>query len=543
MIVGLISAFQEVFVKEARIGRFVANLEFERALLATSRAEELHFFCPTATARFKFQQVFADLIRTRPGPVRLFTFLDLPASLKSFDYTAVHQADLISYYPALAFVRNRLAPLVPLTMVTHTISYREIISENFKKLLPGPMPFDALIATSRTAVEAVRRNLDHLSRGLADIFGTRLSFAGQVVQIPLGVDTGVYRPGDRSIARRRLGLPPEAFVVLSLGRLNYFDKMDLVPLLRVWSEIVGPPEPMRPILILAGADEIGYASVLQTQIRNLGIEETVQVRPNPDHETKIDLLAGADVFVSLAENVQETFGLSIIEAQAAGLPVLASDFDGYKDLVEDGRAGFLIPTAWAPDHPVAAELSAVLLNNIGQMVQSQGTMISLSDLAARLLELKANPGLRQKMSPQAQERVKKFFDWRVVIRAYEDLWEKLKEQATEYSGPPGSTQDPFAFTWANLFGHYPTGPLPGNASLVLTAFGIEYVEGQERPAMYSDVTPLLSTELLKRLVAALEPGPLTLADARASVQGFDPALVDYHLHWLLKNYLVKIESS
>lgn len=543
MIIGLISAFQGVFIREARIGRLVANIEFERALLTKSQARELHFFCPTSAACSRFQEVFADLIRARTGPVRVFTFLHLPTLLRSFDYTALHQADLISYYPAMAFVRNRLAPRVPLTMVTHTISYREIISENFKKLLPGPMPFDALIASSKTAGEVFRRNLYHLARGLAEIFTSKLSFPGQVVQIPLGVDTGVYQPGDRSKARASLGLAPGAFVALSLGRLNYLDKMDLLPVLRLWTEVVGSSGSERPILILAGSDEGGYAGLLQSQIKALNLEGKALVRPNPDHRTKSDLLAGADVFLSLADNVQETFGLSVIEAQAAGLPVLASDFDGYRDLVEDGCTGFLIPTAWAPDHPIATELSAVLLNNSSHLVQSQGTVISLSDLAARLVELKTNPGLRQKMARQARERMKKLFDWGVVIQAYEELWSKLKEQARNYSGPPGPTHDPFAFTWSDLFGHYPSSSLAGQEKLGLTAFGRDYLEHQERPVMYPDMTPLLSPDLLKRLATVLEFGPKSVAEVRAGVQGFDPSLVGYHLHWLLKNYLVKIESS
>ena len=58
--------------------------------------------------------------------------------------------------------------------------------------------------------------------------------------------------------------------------------------------------------------------------------------------------AGADVFCSLADNIQETFGITPIEAMAAGLPVVVSDWDGYKDTVRDGVDGFRIPTVAPP---------------------------------------------------------------------------------------------------------------------------------------------------------------------------------------------------
>ena len=43
--------------------------------------------------------------------------------------------------------------------------------------------------------------------------------------------------------------------------------------------------------------------------------------------------AAADIFVSLSDNIQETFGLTPVEAMAAGLPVVASDWDGYRETI------------------------------------------------------------------------------------------------------------------------------------------------------------------------------------------------------------------
>ena len=57
----------------------------------------------------------------------------------------------------------------------------------------------------------------------------------------------------------------------------------------------------------------------------------------------------ADIFLSLVDNHQETFGLSPVEAMAAGVPVVVSDWDGYRYTVQNGVEGFRIPTL-APSH-------------------------------------------------------------------------------------------------------------------------------------------------------------------------------------------------
>ncbi|MBI3542646.1 MAG: glycosyltransferase, partial [Deltaproteobacteria bacterium] len=51
----------------------------------------------------------------------------------------------------------------------------------------------------------------------------------------------------------------------------------------------------------------------------------------------------ADIFCSLADNVQETFGLTPLEAMAAGLPQVVSDWNGYRDTVRHGVDGFRVP--------------------------------------------------------------------------------------------------------------------------------------------------------------------------------------------------------
>ena len=86
-------------------------------------------------------------------------------------------------------------------------------------------------------------------------------------------------------------------------------------------------------------------------------------------QLKRQALTAADLAISLVDNSQETFGLAVAEAMASGLPVVASDWSGYRDLVRDGVDGFLIPSAWASS---ASSLS-VSLRGRKQLVPSSSS--------------------------------------------------------------------------------------------------------------------------------------------------------------------------
>ena len=66
--------------------------------------------------------------------------------------------------------------------------------------------------------------------------------------------------------------------------------------------------------------------------------------------------SAADVFISLVDNIQETFGITPLEAMASGLPVVVSDWDGYRHTVRDGEEGFLIPTLGGPEEGFVGDL-------------------------------------------------------------------------------------------------------------------------------------------------------------------------------------------
>ena len=122
---------------------------------------------------------------------------------------------------------------------------------------------------------------------------------------------------------------------------------------------------------------------------------------NSDQNFSDGLWAAADIFVSLADNIQETFGLAPVEAMACGLPVIASDWDGYRETIRHQTDGFLIRTT-APDAGMGEDLAYRYLADIdtyGHFIAAtaQTTAVDTHDLANALANLATNADLRRKM--------------------------------------------------------------------------------------------------------------------------------------------------
>ena len=118
-------------------------------------------------------------------------------------------------------------------------------------------------------------------------------------------------------------------------------------------------------------------------------------------DVRQDIWFAADFFISLSDNVQETFGLVPIEAMAAGLPVVVSDWDGYRESVRDGIDGFTVPT-WQPGPGAGTDLAQMYASNhltydhyIG--AASQGVAVDINACAEAFSRLIGDPELRRRM--------------------------------------------------------------------------------------------------------------------------------------------------
>ena len=199
-------------------------------------------------------------------------------------------------------------------------------------------------------------------------------------------------------------------------------------------------------------------------------------------ENRRSVWHAADVFVSPSDNIQETFGLAVLEAMASGLPVVASDWNGYRDLVEHGKTGFLVPTAMVTS--ATATATARLL--IGELDYdhflaecSQATTVDIPAMSTALSKLLDDPELGRRMGAAGRDRAIERFAWRKVVSAFEELWlnQNIERAAQARASAAPSRwlgrQGPAAYPSPELtFAGYPTRrldgadrllPVPGNS--------------------------------------------------------------------------------
>lgn len=151
---------------------------------------------------------------------------------------------------------------------------------------------------------------------------------GRMIRMASGVDDRHFRPGPSSLPTLPIGRPRVVFT----GRLHPQKDLDL--LVDIWPEVARQTR-AHLVLIGAGPDR----DRLATRAADLGVADSVHFAgslPDP-----AEAIRGADLFV--LPSVAEGMSNSLLEAMATGLPCLASDIGGNRDLITPGSTGWLAP--------------------------------------------------------------------------------------------------------------------------------------------------------------------------------------------------------
>jgi glycosyltransferase involved in cell wall biosynthesis len=495
---GSIFPFLEQGATERRIGRLVANHDFIKALLTYGDFDEFVLGNPSAANHRDFMTIVQgwNLPEARLRQIRPLSLPELPGTLARDEFHVFHVGGWGSFMPGLHQLRGRYARApFPITGIIFSIHSRDSVDLAFRMTRAEMASYDGIACLS----EDGRLAMQHLLDGAA-AFGGR--FAGRLDPLPLGIDDALLDArGDRAAARRRLQIPEEAVALLVLGRITPTQKMDLAPLLKAFAQHILPRAQQPVVLVLAGGGSDAEVRLLNEMIDAYGIRPQTRVHANFLQRTKADLLAGADVLLSPVDNTQETFGLSLLEAQAAGLPVVASRFDGYKDLVREGVDGYLIETSWCEADPVD-ELFDVMDPNVAQLMQGQSVAVDMPQLAERVLTLVDDADRRRRMGAEGRAKVDRVYRFSAVIRQYEAWWQTLGDEARRVGIPP--YREPAAsFSPARIFGHYASRTLTPETRVIAT----------DSPAdpPYTEMRALYDQALVDRAMAAARV-PVTIGD-------------------------------
>jgi 1,2-diacylglycerol 3-alpha-glucosyltransferase len=269
----------------------------------------------------------------------------LPLPMIIRDFMDDFRPDIIhSHHPFLlgdAALREAWKMRIPILFTHHTLyeSYTHYV------------PLDSA-ALKRAVIQLTTEycNLCDLvvapSESLAAILKER-KVLSDIVVTPTGIDTASFASGDREEFRRRHGIRPGLNVIGHVGRLTKEKNLHYL------AGAVALCLRERPDVLLLLAGEGDSAMDLLDVCPKGQVIYTGVLSGND----LFDVYAAMDCFVFSSQS--ETQGMVLAEAMAAGLPVVALDGPGVRDIVETGQNGFLLP-ANSPESEFAGAVIALL---------------------------------------------------------------------------------------------------------------------------------------------------------------------------------------
>lgn len=225
----------------------------------------------------------------------------------------------------------------------------------------------------------------------------------RIVHVPNGVDLARFAaPVDRASVRRRLGLDSAAFLYLAVGRNH--PKKNFAGILRALSaQHAGSGRETGLIVVGDGAGRLEPLAAELGLGRRVVLREAIAGAPAGQGQAVtlpppglVELYRAADAFVFPSRI--ESFGIVLVEAMAAGLPVIAGDAPGCRDVLRGGRDGILVP----PD--------------------------DLPALEAAMTRVRDDRDLRRDLAARSLNRARDF-SWDTVVERYLALYREGIERA------------------------------------------------------------------------------------------------------------------
>jgi glycosyltransferase involved in cell wall biosynthesis len=308
-----------------------------------------------------------------------FTLLRLFRS-RRFDVVHTHM-----YKAALIGAAAAAVARVPVVVNTaHNLGFLALPNAGLRALF---WLYDRLLfAATMDAVITVSNRIRQ------QVVGSGLVPDEKAVAIQNGIDLGPFlATGDQSESlRAEFGCGPEDVLIVTVGRLVWFKGLDI--LLDAIPSIAAPTGRAKFVIVGDGP----LRKPLLEQVTRLSLGDRVQF--TGERRDVPAVLAAADVFV--LPSVSEGLPISILEAMAAAVPVIATDVGGVPELVMDGETGVLVPAR------------------------------NKDALARAISRLAADPALRRRMGERGRERVMANFSSSAMVQHTYGLYCSLLSRKT-----------------------------------------------------------------------------------------------------------------
>ncbi len=539
---------------EKLMGRQAAGWSFLKSIITSKRYNKLGVYLKNMSQKELLFDDIKSLLTDDNSSIDIRSFPYAEPNLTSeFGGIQLPGPNIIEFANHRSFFGHHHYSLCGLT---HTTASYEVMS-SFSSLLTEPvMPWDAIICSSESVLNTANKIIEIQSDFLKSRIGSIKKVLPQLPVIPLGVNISEFDFTEefKFNSRSKLGINKDDIVISYVGRLSFHAKAHHLPMYLALENISKTLKGKKKIhLIQSGWFASDY-------IENSFIDEAKIICPSVncifldgrDSSNKDITLASSDIFMSLSDNIQETFGLTPLEAMASGIPVIVSDWDGYRSTVRNNEDGFRVPSyslgeGFGEDLMFNYMMGIIDYDNyIGGTVHKVG--IDVKQCIDKINLLIDNPDLRKKLGSNGKKRARENFSWTKILDQYEDLYEELdnirinqysKFIDSSYKTLPANRQDPF-----KIFSDYPTEILK-NSSKFKIAKGINRLSIKEilefSSIKYTDNVP--QEEELEIVLSSFDNDKSYNIDKIINITKLSSDMVFNILIFLLKYGYIHIEGE
>lgn len=419
------------------------------------------------------------------------------------------------------------------TSVYPALSYHQQISEHLSDLIFNK-PDDVSIYPSHCSRQVANNIKNKLSSILNIDLGKRKSKV-----IPIGVDLEIFSPlkeVEKECIFDEEGIETKYIICSILTRFSPSDKSDILPLIHsiAYNENIKKSE--LKFILFGGDNYYGakqYISILNREIDRLKISNIVKVLTINDRKRVVDLLRGSDIFLSPVDSVQETYGITPLEAMACEAVPVVSDWNGYKETVVDNVVGFKAPTTFYDNTDVWKLLDYSIQFRDQHLIIGQSVFVDTDFMVEKCLFLHENKDILTKMQQAARSHVEKHYSWENIIREYEAVWSDKKRDACK----PECLERKIDY-WS-VFYHYATNLSSDLSLYIISSYGSDVRAGSVIFSIFSGLQDIISMDIVELILELSSKKPISVSMITKTLN-VDVHKIRFHISFLHKQGLLII---
>ena len=344
--------------------------------------------------------------------VVLPTPLLLSSEIDAFRPDLVH-----SHHPFLlgaSALRIAGARGLPLVFTHHTLY------ERYTHYVPGDSPaMQRFVVDLSTSYANLSEQVFAPSETIAELLLSR-GVTAPIGVVPTGLDVDAFACGDGAALRGRMGIPDDAFVVGHVGRLA--PEKNIGFLARAIARFVRTAPDAHALIVGSGPSQ----SIIESAFEREDMRGRLHLAGQQSGRSLADAYAAMDIFGFASHT--ETQGMVLTEAMAAGVPVVALDAPGVREVVVDRVNGRLLPSEDQPAFIAAldwiAERSPEARSALRSEAKSTAAAFAIDRCADNALDLYQTCVKRGRSRPQEADA-----PWYRVLGSIKAEWELIKSVA------------------------------------------------------------------------------------------------------------------